>query len=118
MASLVLNGRTYVLGDLSCTSLKSAFSDPAYPGYSAISCSADPIVNGSTITTRNIYASPPYVYLAASNVSVSSSTGGTTTDTFDYAYASGVWSIAFTSVVGLYLVAKNAGVILALIKGR
>jgi hypothetical protein len=58
------------------------------------------------------------VYLAASSVSVSSSTGGTTTDTFDYAYASGVWSIAFTSVVGLYLVAKNAGVILALIKGR
>lgn len=118
MASLVLNGRTYVLADLTCTSLKNAFSDPAYSGYSAISCSSDPIVTGSTLTIRNIYASPPYVYLTASSVSASSSPGGTSTDTFDYAYASGVWAIAFTSVVGLYLVAKNAGVILALIKGR
>ena len=41
-----------------------------------------------------------------------------TADAFDYSYASAVWSLAFTSVVGLYLVAKNAGLILALIRGR
>jgi hypothetical protein len=40
------------------------------------------------------------------------------TQPFDYAYASSIWSLAFTSVVGLYLVSKNVGLILALIKGR
>lgn len=39
-------------------------------------------------------------------------------DVFDYSYASAVWSLAFTSVVGLYLVAKNAGLVLALVRGR
>lgn len=31
---------------------------------------------------------------------------------FDYAVAAGFWAIAFTFVVGLYLVTKSAGVIL------
>jgi hypothetical protein len=39
-------------------------------------------------------------------------------EAFDYTYASAVWSLAFTSVVGFYLVAKHAGMILALIRGR
>lgn len=38
--------------------------------------------------------------------------------TFDYAYASAIWSLAFTTVVGLYLVSKNVGLVLALIRGR
>lgn len=42
----------------------------------------------------------------------------TISEAFDYTYAAAVWSLAFTSVVGLYLVAKNAGLILALIRGR
>lgn len=41
-----------------------------------------------------------------------------TSEAFDYSYASAVWSLAFTSVVGLYLVAKNAGLVLAFIRGR
>lgn len=36
---------------------------------------------------------------------------------FDYAYASGLWMLAFCFVLGLYLVAKNAGIILRFIRG-
>lgn len=33
-------------------------------------------------------------------------------DPFDYASASGIWAMAFTFVVGLYLLSKSAGVVL------
>lgn len=35
---------------------------------------------------------------------------------FDYAYAAGVWSMAFTFVVALYLVSKSAGTIINAIR--
>lgn len=35
---------------------------------------------------------------------------------FDYAAAAAVWGLAFTFVIGLYLVSKSAGVILAAIR--
>jgi hypothetical protein len=35
---------------------------------------------------------------------------------FDYAAAATIWSMAFTFVVGLYLVSKSAGTILSAIK--
>lgn len=35
---------------------------------------------------------------------------------FDYAYAATVWGLAFTTVVGLYLVAHSAGTILSIIR--
>ena len=35
---------------------------------------------------------------------------------FDYAAAATIWGLAFTFVVGLYLVSKSAGVILAAIR--
>lgn len=35
---------------------------------------------------------------------------------FDYGYASGVWGLGFSTVVGLYLVARSAGTILDFIK--
>lgn len=35
---------------------------------------------------------------------------------FDYAYASGVWGLGFSSVVVLYLVSRSAGTILDFIK--
>jgi len=37
---------------------------------------------------------------------------------FDYVYAAGIWSLAFTFVVSLYLVSKSAGAILNFIRGR
>ena len=35
---------------------------------------------------------------------------------FDYAYASGLWGLGFTFVVGLFLVSKSAGTILNMIR--
>lgn len=35
---------------------------------------------------------------------------------FDYAYAAGIWSMAFTFVVALYLMSKSAGTILNAIR--
>lgn len=35
---------------------------------------------------------------------------------FDYGYASAVWGLGFSTVVGLYLVARSAGTILDFIK--
>jgi hypothetical protein len=45
-------------------------------------------------------------------------TGGVTTSPapFDYAYASSIWTMAFTFVVGLYMVSKKAGLVLDFIK--
>jgi hypothetical protein len=45
-------------------------------------------------------------------------TGGVTTSppSFDYAYASSIWTMAFTFVVGLYMVSKKAGLVLDFIK--
>lgn len=35
---------------------------------------------------------------------------------FDYAYASGLWALGFSSVVGLYFVAHGIGLVLGLIR--
>lgn len=37
---------------------------------------------------------------------------------FDYTYAAGLWSVAFTMVVGLFLISRSAGTILNFIRGR
>jgi hypothetical protein len=35
---------------------------------------------------------------------------------FDYGYAAGVWSMAFTFVVALYLISKSAGTVVQAIR--
>ena len=35
---------------------------------------------------------------------------------FDYAYAGEIWGMAFTFVVGLFLVSKSSGIILSMIR--
>jgi hypothetical protein len=35
---------------------------------------------------------------------------------FDYGYAAGVWSLAFTTVVGLYFVSHGIGLVLGMIR--
>ena len=37
-------------------------------------------------------------------------------DPFDYAIAASIWGLAFTFVVGLYLVSKSAGTVLSAIR--
>jgi hypothetical protein len=118
MASVVVNARTHITTDLSCAALQAVFSDPAYPGYTLTACSVSPLAQGVTLTFRNLYASPPYVYQTVTSVSSSGSSNTNTPEQFDYTYASAIWSLAFTTVVGLYLVSKNVGLILALIRGR
>ena len=55
------------------------------------------------------------IALAKASVSSGSATSNTP---FDYTYAAGIWSLAFTVVVGLYLVARSAGTVLNFIRGR
>lgn len=40
------------------------------------------------------------------------------TGAFDYAYAAGVWSIAFSTVVGLYFMSHGIGLVLGMIRRR
>ena len=44
------------------------------------------------------------------------STWEAVTGPFDYSYAAGLWSLAFTMVVGLFLVSRSAGTILEFIR--
>ena len=53
-----------------------------------------------------------YVIDAAQEANFEASNGP-----FDYAVATSIWGMAFTFVVGLYLVSKSAGVVLNRIKG-
>ena len=121
MTTITFSDKTITTSDASCTTVKPAIAGASgLSGYVGYSCSSDPVVTGSTVTLLNYYGSPPYVSYTLQSVSTTSTSGNTSsaTDTFDYGYASSVWSVAFTSVVGLYLLSKNAGLILALIRGR
>lgn len=53
-----------------------------------------------------------YVFDPANAASIEAQNGD-----FDYAAAAGIWGMAFTFVVGLYLVSKAAGAVLNRIKG-
>ena len=37
---------------------------------------------------------------------------------FDYVYAAGLWSLSFTFVVALFLVARSSGIVINFIRGR
>ena len=65
-----------------------------------------PCPAGMAVTTIQGYIIDPS---QASNIEAQNAS-------FDYAYAAQVWAMAFTFVVGLYLVSKSAGVILNRIK--
>lgn len=66
-----------------------------------------PCPAGMAITTIQGYVIDPS---QASNIEAQN-------EPFDYAVAAQIWGMAFTFVVGLYLVSKSAGVILNRIKG-
>jgi len=54
-------------------------------------------------------ACPQYVMLTSADANV-------VTSSFDYAYAGGVWALAFTSVVGLHFASQGIGRVLDLIR--
>ena len=66
-----------------------------------------PCPAGMAVTTMQGYVIDP---AQASNIEAQN-------EPFDYVVAGQIWGLAFTFVVGLYLVSKSAGVILNRIKG-
>ena len=65
-----------------------------------------PCPSGMAIATMQAYVIDPS---QASNIDALNAP-------FDYGYAASIWALGFTSVVGLYLVAKSAGTILSVIR--
>lgn len=66
-----------------------------------------PCPSGMAITTAQGYIIDP---LQAPNIEAQN-------EPFDYGLAAQIWGMAFTFVMGLYLVSKSTGVILNRIKG-
>jgi hypothetical protein len=66
-----------------------------------------PCPSGMAVATIQAYIIDPS---QASNIEAQN-------EPFDYAVAGQIWGLAFTFVLGLYLVSKSAGVILNRIKG-
>ena len=66
-----------------------------------------PCPSGMAVATTQAYMIDPS---QASNIEAQN-------EPFDYALAGEIWGMAFTFVLGLYLVSKSAGVILNRIKG-
>ena len=107
-------------------SMKALTTAMNWSGYTATSCSATPVVSGTTVTFTNQYGTPYTQSISAVSGGSTTGTGtGTTTSTctadttpFDYTYASGIWALAFTSVITLYVVSLHIGTVLKLIRGR
>lgn len=110
-----LNGLT----DSSCSAVKAASQSYGY-GFTVTACSVDPVVVGATLTwfsssfgsatwtVATITATPP----------ASTSSGSCVAPPIDYAYAGQVWSLAFSSVIFLWLFSTQIGVVLGFIRGR
>jgi hypothetical protein len=120
MATLTFQGVTVTVADFQCATVRPALTTAMnWQGWAATACSANPVIVGTNITFSNA-AGAPYTQ-AITAVSASSTSTGSTTSTanepFDYQYASGIWALAFTSVLGLYLLALKVGTVLKLIRG-
>jgi hypothetical protein len=63
------------------------------------------------VITSNFSATSTFVSAASFTNSTAS-----LAQPFDYSHASSIWSMAFTFVVGLYLVSKKAGLILEFVR--
>lgn len=127
MATVTYQNQVVTVADLSCNTVRPALTTAMnWTGYTATSCSATPVVAGTSVTFTNQYGSPYTQSITAVTVGTTTGTGtGTTTSTctvdntpFDYTYASGIWALAFTSVITLYVVSLHIGTVLKLIRGR
>jgi hypothetical protein len=68
--------------------------------------------NGST-QYQTIAVVPAYVLDSSMAAGIEASLGP-----FDYVYAAGLWTLSFTFVVALFLVARSSGVVINFIRGR
>lgn len=67
-----------------------------------------PVVNGQSFAPANMQA---YVIDPSQQNNLEAAVGP-----FDYAYASGMWALGFTMVVGLYAVSLGIGHVLGMIR--
>jgi hypothetical protein len=120
MATLTFQGVTVTVADFQCATVRPALTTAMnWQGWTATACSANPVIVGTQITFTNTLG-VPYSQPITAFTTGSTSTGSTTltaNEPFDYQYASGIWALAFTSVLGLYLLALKIGIVLKLIRG-
>ena len=125
MATVTYQSVTTTVADLQCVTVLPALTSAMnWSGWAATSCSASPVQVGTSVTFTNA-GGTPYSQLITAVSSASASTSASTAASacaaelpFDYAYASGIWGLAFTSVLILYVVSLHVGAILNLIRGR
>lgn len=81
------------------------------PNWMQQACPA--YVKNGVVTYQNVVSVDAYLLDPAAQATIEGALGP-----FDYVYAAGLWSLAFTFVVGLFLIARSAGTILNFIRGR
>jgi hypothetical protein len=120
MSTLTFQGVTVTVADFQCATVRPALTTAMnWQGWTATSCSVTPVIVGTNITFTNA-AGAPYTQAITAVSAGSTNTGSTGTpasEPFDYQYASGIWALGFTSVLGLYLLALKVGTVLKLIRG-
>ena len=121
MATVTFQSQVVNVADLSCATVRPALTTAMnWSGYTATSCSASPVVAGTSVTFTNQYGtlySQPITAISGA----STSTGSTSCPAdapFDYTYASGIWSLAFTSVLMFYFISLKVSIILSFLRGR
>lgn len=119
MATVTFQGQVVTVADLSCATVRPALTTAMnWQGYTATSCSANPVAVGTGITFVNQYGTPYTQNITAATFSGSTSTTCTSDTPFDYPYAVGMWSLAFCSVIGLYLISLKVSTVISLLRGR
>ena len=121
MGTLSINSGTVLLTGIpvasnSCADVLTALvAEGALGGlnkaYVPVGCSVHPVVPTTLIFWRSVDSKAVITSWTVTGISANDPFN------FDYAYASGLWMMAFCFVLGLYLVAKKAGIILSFIRG-
>jgi len=104
----------YVSG-ATCDAVRASLSYTYFPMFTAKSCSTDPVAAGTSLVMQ---ASGGSTFTLNVSAITATSPVTSTSSTFDSSTASGVWGLAFTSVVGVYLLGIKVGALLRLMRGR
>jgi hypothetical protein len=114
MASVTFNGQTVTATTLSCANVKPVLTTALnWASWSATSCSADPVAAGTIMTFT--FAPNGSTWSGAISAVVDNPSVGANTP-FNYTYASGIWALAFTTVVALYLISLKVSLVLNFIR--
>ncbi|MEI6628324.1 MAG: hypothetical protein WCN27_02840 [Alphaproteobacteria bacterium] len=110
-----LNG----LANSSCSAVEAASQSYGY-GFTVTACSSDPVIVGSTLTWfSSAFGSATWTVATITATPPANPSSGTcVAPPIDYVYASQVWALAFSTVIFLWFVSTQIGVVLGLIRGR